>query len=358
MLTRYLLPLMAIGTLTFAVLQMTKANQKAAPAVPPVEPAKSPFTKTLAGAGLVEPETENIAIGTHLPGIVEQVMVKVGDTVRPGQPLFRLDERSLKAEVAIREANLANAHAMLEKLEQQPRREEIPPLEAKVTEATANLADQHKMLERLKRVNVGASEDEVNRREFGVEMARAQLSKAEADLALMKAGSWRYDKLVALAAVQQAKASLEQSRTELSRITVKAPRLKWDADLADSTEFKVLQVNVRPGEYVNTQAGQPLIYLGHVGKLHVRIDIDENDIPRFRPNLAGYAQPRGNETTRYAIRFVRVEPYVIPKRQLTGASTERVDTRVLQVIYSIDSGSQPLFVGQQMDVFLNVESTE
>jgi hypothetical protein len=43
---------------------------------------------------------------------------------------------------------------------------------------------------------------------------------------------------------------------------------------------------------------------------------------------------------------------VVPKRSLTGDSTERVDTRVLQVIYAISDDKLPLFVGQQMDVFI------
>jgi hypothetical protein len=50
--------------------------------------------------------------------------------------------------------------------------------------------------------------------------------------------------------------------------------------------------------------------------------------------------------------YIRVEPYVVPKRSLTGDSTERVDTRVLQVIYSFYKGALPIYVGQQMDVFI------
>jgi hypothetical protein len=49
---------------------------------------------------------------------------------------------------------------------------------------------------------------------------------------------------------------------------------------------------------------------------------------------------------------VRFEPYVIPKKNLTGDSTERVDTRVLQVIFGLDSGA-PVYAGQQLDVFVN-----
>jgi hypothetical protein len=43
---------------------------------------------------------------------------------------------------------------------------------------------------------------------------------------------------------------------------------------------------------------------------------------------------------------------VIPKKSLTGDSTERVDTRVLQVIYRVEDDALPLYVGQQMDVFI------
>jgi hypothetical protein len=143
-------------------------------------------------------------------------------------------------------------------------------------------------------------------------------------------------------------------------MTVPAPQLRWKADAAGrvvpdtaGVEFKVLQVNVRPGEYVNAAAGTPLVVLGAVGRLHVRVDFDENDIARFSPTLTGVAKPRGNPDVSFPLTFVRVDPFVIPKKSLTGSNTERVDTRVLQVIYAIDTTNQPLYVGQQMDVFLN-----
>jgi hypothetical protein len=53
------------------------------------------------------------------------------------------------------------------------------------------------------------------------------------------------------------------------------------------------------------------------------------------------------------LEFVRFEPYVIPKKSLTGDSTERVDTRVLQLIYRIRDGAPSFYVGQQMDVYID-----
>ncbi|MGL6094664.1 MAG: HlyD family secretion protein [Fimbriiglobus sp.] len=361
MFTRYLLPFAAVVALGFAVVQMTNAQQKPPPAVPPVEPAKSPFANQLAGAGIVEPDTENIAIGSHLPGIVERVFVKVGDAVRPGDPLFRLDDRQLKAELEIRTANVANAKAALEKLNRMPRAEELPPAEAKVLEAEANVRDQEKMYARVRRLagTNAISDEEFMRREIAVQIASAQLKQAKGEYELLAAGAWKLDKDVAAVAVRLAEAQANQTRTELDRLTVLAPRLKWDGPVAgpgaaaDATEFHVLQVTVHPGEFVGTMAGQPLVVLGSVGKLHVRVDIDENDIGRFRPNLPGVAKPRGGGDTEYPISFVRVEPYVIPKKSLTGGNSERVDTRVLQVIYAIDTAGKPMYVGQQMDVFLD-----
>ena len=93
--------------------------------------------------------------------------------------------------------------------------------------------------------------------------------------------------------------------------------------------------------------------LGNIERLHVRVDIDEFDIPRFDPGAAASAVPRGSLQERYPLKFVRIEPFVVPKKSLTGDNTERVDTRVLQVIYECDpDGRPPLFVGQQVEVFI------
>ena len=177
-------------------------------------------------------------------------------------------------------------------------------------------------------------------------MARHQLAQAQANLTLLKAGAWEPDKAIARANVDIAKAQVVQIQTDLDRWLVRAP-----------VDGKVLQVNVRPGEYVGTPPSQALVVLGSVAKMHVRVDIDEHDIPRayrfFTSGVAAFASPRGDPSVRYPLSFDRVEPYVVPKKSLTGDTTERVDTRVLQVIYRVDGDAPGLFVGMQVDVFLN-----
>ena len=68
--------------------------------------------------------------------------------------------------------------------------------------------------------------------------------------------------------------------------------------------------------------------------------------------------PRGNLQEKYLLEFVRIEPFVVPKKSLSGSNSERVDTRVLQVIYELDPTDRlPLFVGQQVEVFIEAEPT-
>ena len=93
-----------------------------------------------------------------------------------------------------------------------------------------------------------------------------------------------------------------------------------------------------------------------MSQVHVRVDIDEYDIPRFRPGAPAKAYVRGYPRYEYHLRFVRVEPYVIPKKSLTGENTERVDTRVLQIIYAVENPEPPLYIGQQLDVFIEADS--
>jgi HlyD family secretion protein len=87
-------------------------------------------------------------------------------------------------------------------------------------------------------------------------------------------------------------------------------------------------------------------------QLHVRVDIDENDAWRLRTGAPAVAFVRGNPELKTPLQFVRIEPYVVPKVSLTGQTTERTDTRVLQVVYSFEQAALPIYVGQQMDVFI------
>jgi HlyD family secretion protein len=346
---RWFLPVLAAGLLAFAVLHVVRAQQVPPRPGPPVEPSRSPFGKTVAGAGIVEAVNENVSIGASIAGLVEKVYVPVedvGKVVKKGDPLFVVDSRQLKAQLAYQEAALAGAQAQLDKLLQQPRAEEVPPKEAAVAVAEAQVELQKDMAERARKLlpSRAMAVEDVNQRILGTEVAKKQLAQATRDLELLKAGAWKPDIEIARAQVKQAEAQIQQTKTDLDRLLVRAPR-----------DGVVLQVNVREGEYVGLPPTQALVVLGDINKrVHVRVDIDEHDIPRFRKDAPAQASLRGTPHIKYPLTYRRVEPYVIPKKSLTGDNTERVDTRVLQVIYELDVSDKPIYVGQQLDVFIDV----
>lgn len=345
--SRVVLPLLALamGGLGFYHVERESRSQPAAP--PPADPARSPYDESIAASGVVEARTENIAIGAALAGLVLEVYVpsdRVGTHVNAGQPLFRIDDRQLKAQLHSANAQLSAAQARLAKLEQQPRPEELPPSQAKVKAAQANAnraRDQFERAERLVATRATTREDYIDKQQ-AAEVAAQQLAQAQAEYDLLKAGAWKPDIEIARADVEQARAQVEQLKIEISRATVTAP-----------IDGVVLQVNVRPGERVSEADNRALMVLGDINTYYVRIDIDERDIARFRPGAPAKAYPRGETAHEVALQFVRVEPLVIPKKTLTGDNTERVDTRVLQVLYAVERAKEAVYVGQQLDVFID-----
>jgi multidrug resistance efflux pump len=345
MIRKYLLPVLAIAGLAFAIWTTIQGAKTQPPARPVSDPPRSPFANKISGSGIVEASTRNISIGSHVSGIVARVFVTVGQRVKQGDPLFVLDNRKQQADLVVKEAALTEARVRLARLKQAPRAEDVPPAQAKVKEAEAIFQDARRELqitERLNATGVIAIED-VNKRRYAVEAAEARLTQAKADLKLLEAGSWKADIEVAMANVAAAEAEVKGAQVEIGRLTVRAP-----------VEGDILQVNVRPGEFAPSgTTAVPLILLGNLDKLHVRVDIDENDAWRFQPEAPAVASIRGNPQLKTDLAFEYVEAYVVPKRSLTGESTERVDTRVMQVVYSFKRGKLPIYPGQLMDVFID-----
>jgi multidrug efflux pump subunit AcrA (membrane-fusion protein) len=227
-LSRLLVPAVAAAGLVATVL-VVASGDRAYPVQPPVAaPATAPYANTIAGAGIIEASSRNIALATPLPGIVARVFVEAGDRVAAGAPLFALDERPLAAELTMRHAALATAQAR-------------------------------------------------------VREAEAQHLEAEHQFANVEA-------------------------------------------LADPRAVSAEEIVRR------RQAAE---------------------VARFKSGAKAVAHLRGDGGTRIPLRFVRVEPLVLPKKSLTSGSAERVDTRVLQVLFAFERGAQSVYVGQQVDVYID-----
>ena len=304
---RYFTFILAVaGVIAMGFVLQTIRSQETAIPPPPVAPPQKNAPDDIAATGILEAQGENVAIGVPVAGLVKEVYIEVNQVVKAGEPLLILDDRELRASLLKQEAAIAVAQANLE-----------------VTRA--QLAKVQDMLDRLKSVTDqrAISQDDLRNRSNDVLVAKAQQQAAEAQLSA-------------------AKADVQQTQLLIDRFTVKAPR-----------NGTILQVNIRAGEYASPQNRQPALVLGDISTLHVRADVDEQNAMGVAPGLDATFSLKSDSSRKFKVQFVRIEPYVIPKVSLTGASTERVDTRVLQVIYKLDKPKdQNLYVGQQVDVFI------
>jgi RND family efflux transporter MFP subunit len=284
-----LLPALAGLGLLLSIGAVIYGNQPPAAVSPPTPFPHAPFPSWVAGSGTLEASTQNIAIGTAVSGIVSEVCVKWGDTVKPGDRLFRLDDRDLQARLVTATVNARVAKLAVEKAEHE----------------------------------LGFVKD------LGDVVSRREVASRRDEVALGRAG------------IDLADSQVQEIRTEIERRVVRAP-----------VAGRILQVNVRPGELAGP-TGTPLILLGDDARLHVRVEVDQHDSWRVKPGTKAVAFVRGNPALQIPLEFVRIEPYVLPKASFTGRATERSDVKVLQVIFAFDHGDLPVYAGQDVDAFID-----
>jgi len=406
LLRRLILPVGASGLIAFAVLTLPPPDK--AGAAPPAPPATAPADQgsVVAALGVIEPSSEVIAVGSELSGVVREVFVKPGDQVAVGAPLFRLDGRALGASLAAQlaaaqqaransaasasrvpslQANAANAAAGVAQAEAgvMTARGTLTQAEGRLanTQAAADvarlaLADAQARLGLFATISDprAVSTDERDRAKFAMERAKAAydqargavleaegglaaarggLSDAQARLAAAKAASAGAEASItegqeaaraAQAGATQAAAQAQVVSTDLDRLIVRAP-----------IAGQVLRLNIRVGEFASAGTlADPLVAMGAVNPMHVRVQIDEEDAARVAAGAPAQASLRGDASKRIPLTFVRFEPQALPKKNLNGGA-ERVDTRVVEAIYAFNPNGIQAFVGQQMDVFVTAK---
>jgi multidrug resistance efflux pump len=339
---------MALAMISFAGWSIAAKYSPRQVAPPPIEAPANPYDNDVAGTGIVEPASEVIALAIERGGVVARVDVVAGKFVKAGEPLFSIDSRNYEAAVAQDEASVAAEEAAIAAIAQSMilQQDFINQAQANLDSAEAERT-RASLDHRRYAVLVRDGSAAVQRFETAVADAKkADASVAAANAALASARQQNEvlsaQRREAEAKLNQAKAALAGAKADLDKTVVKAP-----------IDGVILKVNARLGEYA--QAGvlaNPLMTMGSFDPLHIRVDIDEADSWRVQPDSPATARLRGNPALSTTLSFVRFEPYVLPKRSLSGDNTERVDTRVLQVIYAFAPKDFPAFVGQQVDVFI------
>ncbi|MBC7686076.1 MAG: efflux RND transporter periplasmic adaptor subunit [Bdellovibrionales bacterium] len=289
---RLLFPMLAAaGAIALLASIIGGAKTKDVPQAPATVPVA--YVDSVIGLGTVEAAGGSISVGAPVAAIVTTVKVKPGEQVRAGVVLFQLDDSDVKSQRPLVVATIDEA------LERQRQARQVYDIALGVPDQRA------------------VSKDELAMRSGAVKLATAVLASA--------------------------RARLSQLVSEEQRRIIRAP-------IAGT----ILQVNLRPGEVAPALAGgRALILMAPVGERQLRVDVDEFEASRVQPGAHAVASPRGRPTVKLPLVFERIEPVIGPKANLAGTATERVDTRVLQVIYRFASDAPAAYIGQQMDVAID-----
>lgn len=339
----YILLGLAIASVIFISYTVWRDSHIPKPPERAILQPKSPFKEYISAVGVVEASSENISIGVPLNRIISKVFVTVGMNVKKGTPLLQLDDRDLVAELQTQEAAYEIALARWQKLKELPRLEDVAIGHAEYdrTEAEYQQAkSQYEMTQGLR--NHAISQEEVNRRLFAYQQADAKRQQALANLNKIKAGTWGPDLEIARLEVERAKSNVDRVKTEIERTLILSP-----------ISGKVLQIKANVGETppVDT-SNAPVMIVGNTKEVHLKVSINQFNASYFDPNAPAVAFLQGDARVEVPLEFLYLEPYLVMKQNITHDILQKVDTRVLQVIYRFKKNSYKIFVGQQMDVFI------
>ncbi len=338
---RYFYLILAFSLLSFLLILFFfikgKPEQQSTPDVQVESP---PFLTYISGSGIVEPASGNIIISSPFNRIVEKINVSVNDQVKNDDILFQLYNQDLRTNLKIKQKKYEESLLNLYKLESLPREEDLIIAQETLNKAQAvfneSVAD-YCMTKRRAR-----SKEEKCIRFYKYQQAEADFLAAQAQFAKVKSGTWQPELKIAQGEVEQAKADIEAMEAEIDRTYIKSP--------IDGT---VLQIKIHEGE--TSDQSKAAIILGNIDEFNLRVGIDQFNELRFRPDCLAVAFKQGDITTEFPLKFIHIEPVMIPKKYLTNELHEKVDTQIFEILYRIEKNNSHLFIGEQMDVYIYVD---
>ena len=268
-------------------------------------PPINPFQNAVCATAITEAYGNDIRVGSAVTGLIEEIYVKPWDKVEEGQPLLCIDTRQIRAQI------------------------EVDLQEIKVRQCEVNTLEIQ------------------YQRYLSVEDPRA-ISEADISTKLTSLQTAR-------ATLDKAYAQLSADQVDLDRHYIRAP---CNAVILRNSFVKGMYFGGSEGTVLSsantTITDTPFeMVLGPLDYIQLRVDVDEQNACRIIPNKPAVAIPREVVRKTFDLEFVAIEPFIVPKKSLTGNSDERIDTRVLQVLYRFKPDpSYQVYIGQMFDVYI------
>jgi HlyD family secretion protein len=346
--------------LLFALISAFIAGQQPKALPPAFNPAANPYAKGIYANGIIESvqaQGENINIYPEVAGPITQVLVAEGAKVHKGDLLLTIDDSVQRATTEQQRSQAEAAKALLEELKAEPRRETLAVTAAQVDNALATLKNAQDQLAKQEQSYAieakSVSRDTLDNARNAEKMAATNLEVVQKQYSLLKAGAWEYDirnqerQYTALSKAYSASAAL------LDKYSIRAP-----------TDGVVRSIQAAVGSYASTQGAydsytesqNPLIVMSTPDdNLQVRVYVDEILIHRLSDpaKLSAEMFIRGTDL-HVPLTFTRIQPYVSPKIELADSRQERVDLRVLPLIFRFaETKALNLYPGQLVDVYVS-----
>lgn len=332
-------------------------------AQPPLfNPAADPYGRGIYADGMIESDQaqgENVTLYPEVTGPITAVLVGEGQSVHRGEALLRIDDSVQRAVTQQQRAQADAALATLRELQAEPRPETLAVAAAQVQNARATLKNAGDALAKQQRSYDmdprSISMDALDNARNAEKIAATNLQVVQRQYELTRAGAWVYDVQNQQRTYEALTRSYRAAAALLDKYTIRAP--------ADGV---VMAVQATVGSYVSpqgaydsyTQGYDPVIVMGSPQEhLQVRAYIDEILVHELPAGARMRAQMYVRGTNQHvALSFVRVQPYISPKIELSDERQERVDLRVLPVIFRFDNvPALHLYPGQLVDVYVSAQ---
>jgi HlyD family secretion protein len=302
----------------------------------------------VAGPGLVEPESEDVKVGSELAGKLKEVMAEEGDHVKKGQVLAVLENDDYRAQVENSRGQMHQAQAAYEKVlngsRPQERREYLAEMQ-RAESVEANARSDYERSRKLLEDGV-ISREAMDHAERDFKVAENQLESARQQYHLVDDRTRAEDIAAAKAQMESAKAQLAEKEAVYAKTFLKAP--------FDGT---ILRKHHRTGESITNSSvtPDPVFTIGDVDRLRIRVDVDETDVGRVTEGQKVYVTAPAYPEQRFWGRVIRVAGQLGHKNVRTDDPMEKVDTKILETLVQMDPGSH-LPVGLRVDAFIDTSS--
>jgi HlyD family secretion protein len=331
----------AIGALA---LRSDSRSKKAAP-----DTADQPMVnKTMvAGPGLIEPDSEDVQVGSELAGKLKEVLAEEGDHVKKGQVLAVLVNDDYRAQVEASRAQVHQAEAAYEKVLNGSRAQERKESFASMQQAETVEANARSDYERRQKLfDAGViSREEMDHAQRDFNVAEAEYEAAKQHFHLIDDRQRDEDIASAKAQLEMAKAQLSGNEAIYAKTFLRAP--------FDGT---ILRKHHRTGESITNSSvtPDPVFTMGDVSGLRVRVDVDETDVSRVANGQKVYVTAQAYGTQKFWGQVIRVGGQLGHKNVQTDEPKERTDTKILETLVQLDPGVH-LPVGLRVDAYIQTD---